>query len=92
MSLFGSIQLAGNALQANQIGLQVVGQNIANASTPGYSREQVQFEAGPTQQDGGLLLGSGVLVQGVQPVINQYLNESVWNSNSACNVPCAISG
>jgi flagellar hook-associated protein 1 len=83
MSLFGSIQMASNSLQANQIGLQVVGQNIANASTPGYSREQVVFEPGPTQQDGALLLGTGVLVQGVQPQINQYLNESLWNSNSA---------
>ncbi len=85
MSLFGSIQLAGNSLQANQIALQVVGQNIANASTPGYSREQVEFAAGPTQQDGALLLGTGVSIQGVQPQINQYLNDSVWNSNSAAS-------
>ncbi len=85
MSLFGSIQLAGNALKANQIALQVVGQNIANASTPGYSREQVIFTPGPTQQDGALLLGTGVIVQGVQPQINEFLNESVWNSNSAAS-------
>ena len=31
MSLFGSIQMAGNTLQAMQIGLHVVGNNIANA-------------------------------------------------------------
>ena len=83
MSLFGTIQMATNSLQANQIGLQVVGQNISNASTPGYSREQVIFAPGPSQQYGSLLLGTGVLVQGVQPQINQYLNESLWNSNSA---------
>ena len=41
MSLFSSIQMASNSLQIQQIGLQVAGQNIANASTPGYSREQV---------------------------------------------------
>ena len=31
MSLFGSLQLAGNTLRAMQIGLHVVGNNIANA-------------------------------------------------------------
>ncbi len=36
MSLFSSIQLANNTLRAQQIGLQVTGQNIANANTPGY--------------------------------------------------------
>ena len=34
MSLFGSIHLAGNALRAQDIGLQVVGQNIANQFAP----------------------------------------------------------
>ena len=59
MSLFGSIQMAGNSLQANQIGLQVVGQNIANASTPGYSREQVEFAAGPSAAGRRLTAGHG---------------------------------
>ena len=36
MSLLGSIRMAGNTLQADDIALQVVGQNIANANTPGY--------------------------------------------------------
>ena len=43
MSLFGTLQLASNALQAQQIGLQVVGQNIANVNTPGYSRARVNL-------------------------------------------------
>ena len=40
MSLFGAIQMGGNTLQAMQIGLQVVGNNIANANTPGYVRQE----------------------------------------------------
>ena len=42
MSLFSTIQLARNTLRADQIAIQVVGQNIANANTPGYIREQVR--------------------------------------------------
>ena len=47
MSLLSSIRMASNTLRANQIAMQVVGQNIANANTPGYIREEVNFAARP---------------------------------------------
>lgn len=75
MSLFGSLQIAANSLQAQQIGLQVVGQNIANANTPGYSREEVVFTPAPTQRIGSLVLGLGVSVQAVTQKIDQFLEE-----------------
>ena len=50
MSLSGSLQIASNSLRATQIGLQVVGQNISNANTPGYIREEVNYAPAPTQQ------------------------------------------
>lgn len=75
MSLFSSIQLANNALRAQQIGLQVVGQNIANANTPGYIREEVRLAPAATQQLGGLLLGMGVQVVSVNQKIDQFLEE-----------------
>ena len=73
MSLFGSIQMAGNTLQANDIGLQVVGQNIANANTPGYIREKLNLTPGATQQIGGLAIGTGVQVQSISQEIDKYL-------------------
>ena len=47
MSLFGSIQMGSSTLRAMQIGLQVVGNNIANADTPGYIREEAVFAPAP---------------------------------------------
>lgn len=82
MSLFGTLQLAGNSLQAQQIGLQVVGQNMANANTPGYSREQVLLTPAPTQQLGQITLGTGVEVQGVVQKVDEFLNERLRNANS----------
>ncbi len=73
MSLFSSIQLANNALRAMQIGLQVTGQNIANANTPGYIREEVVFSPARTQRIGNLLLGLGVEVEGVIQKIDRFL-------------------
>jgi flagellar hook-associated protein 1 len=73
MSLFSSIQMAGNALRANEIALQVAGQNISNANTPGYLREQIQLKPGPTQQLGNLLLGTGVMVEAITQVVDRFL-------------------
>ena len=74
MSLFGTLQLASNALQAQQIGLQVVGQNIANVNTPGYSRATVNLTPAATQRVGKLLLGLGVQVDSIVQVTDAHLN------------------
>lgn len=82
MSLFSTIQISSGALQANQIGLQVVGQNIANDNTPGYSREVVNYVPAPTQQIGTISLGTGVQVQGVVQVVDQFLEQRLRGANS----------
>ena len=82
MSLFSTIQLSSNALQANQIGLQVVGQNIANDNTPGYSREVVNYAPAPMQQIGNISLGTGVQVQGVVQVVDQFLEQRLRGANA----------
>ena len=74
-SLYGSIRMASNTLQANQIALQVVGQNIANANTPGYIREEVMLTPAPTQKYGGLILGMGVQVSAVVQKIDHFLEQ-----------------
>jgi flagellar hook-associated protein 1 len=73
MSLFSTIQMTGNTLRANEIALQVVGQNIANANTPGYLREEIHLVPGPTQQLGNLLLGTGVEVDSITQVVDKFL-------------------
>ena len=82
MSLFSSIHMASNSLKAMQIGLQVVGQNIANSNTPGYIREEVVYTPSPTQQLGGLLLGTGVQVTGIIQKIDLFLAERLRGSQS----------
>ena len=82
MSLFSTMQMASNALQANQIGLQVVGQNIANCNTPGYIREEMLLAPAPTQRVGGLLLGMGVSVEAVVQKIDDFLEERLRSAVS----------
>lgn len=73
MSLFGSIQIAGNTLNAMQIGLHVVGNNIANANTPGFVREKAIFSPAPTQQLGNLTLGLGVEVEAIVQNLDKFV-------------------
>ncbi len=82
MSLFSALQLGNNALQAQQIGLQVTGQNIANANTPGYIREEVVFSPAPTQRKGGLLLGLGVEVTAIIQKIDKFVEERLRGATS----------
>lgn len=82
MTLFSSIQIANNALQAAQLGLQVTGNNIANANTPGYIRERLVLAPAPTQQYGELLLGLGVKVEAVVQLTDRFLEERLRAAES----------
>ena len=82
MSLSGTIQLAANSLVAQQIGLQVVGNNIANAATPGYLRQRVDYVPAPTQERGLLRFGLGVRVQGITSHINQFVQDRLRRATS----------
>ncbi|MCH2128478.1 MAG: flagellar hook-associated protein FlgK [Pirellulaceae bacterium] len=82
MSLSGTIQLAANSLLAQQIGLQVIGNNIANAATPGYLRQQVDYVPAPTQERGSLRLGLGVRVQGITSQVNQFVQDRLRRATS----------
>jgi len=82
MSLFSSIRMASNTMRADQIALQVVGQNIANAETPGYIREEIVLKPAPIQKLGGLPLGLGVQVAAVIQKIDQFLEERLRASVS----------
>lgn len=69
-------------MQAQQIGLQVVGQNMANANTPGYSREEAVLSPAPVQRMGNLTLGLGVQVTAIVQQVDEFLNERLRGTNS----------
>ena len=59
MSLFGIMQLSSNALNAASLGLQVTGNNIANANTPDYIRQRLVQEPRAGLSHGRLDRGAG---------------------------------
>ncbi|ANM30557.1 hypothetical protein ABI59_14690 [Acidobacteria bacterium Mor1] len=60
--LFGYYDLGLRTLNAARIGLQVAGDNISNASTPGFARRRVDFAPGPPIKIDGAYLDQGVTI------------------------------
>ncbi|MGH8074214.1 MAG: flagellar hook-associated protein FlgK [Lysobacter sp.] len=56
----GLLSTGSSALLAFQRALNTVGHNVANASTPGYSRQRVHMEARVGQDNGAGAIGTGV--------------------------------
>jgi flagellar hook-associated protein 1 FlgK len=83
MSLFGTIQQSSGALQAAQIGLQVVGNNIANANTPGYIRQTLEQASAVASRDGNLIKGHGVRTLGITQSIDKALAERMIQAQTA---------
>lgn len=83
MSLIGTIQQSAGALQAAQIGLQVVGNNIANANTSGYIRQQLEQASANAVRDGGLIKGLGVRTTGIVQTVDKALAERMYGAKSA---------
>jgi flagellar hook-associated protein 1 len=61
---FSSYELSRRALVANQLGMAVTGQNIANVNTPGYTRQKVALASTETRLIGTQMTAAGVSVEG----------------------------
>ncbi|MGH9719660.1 MAG: flagellar hook-associated protein FlgK [Bryobacteraceae bacterium] len=57
MSLFSSLTTSAHSLLAYQRALDVVQNNVTNASSPGYARQSQIIESKPFQPEGGLIGG-----------------------------------
>lgn len=69
MSTFSGLNTAYTALTAARRGLDVIGQNVANVNTPGYTRQRLETSAtSPLASTGfstGPRVGQGVTVDGI---------------------------
>ncbi len=72
--LFGSMSIALQSLLAQQGAMGGVANNVANANTPGYSRETPILEETPPTSRGNVLVGTGVTMDKVGSVRDNILN------------------
>jgi flagellar hook-associated protein 1 FlgK len=91
ISTFMGLQTALSGLQADQEAINTTGQNIANANTPGYSRQVVSLQAAmplsvpalSSLTGMGAQLGTGVDATTINRIRNQFLDVQYRTQNSA---------
>jgi len=72
-SLFGSLSIALRSLLAQQGALGTVTNNIANANTPGYSRQRPVLREEAPIFNGHLVLGDGVTLESIRSIRDRIL-------------------
>ena len=77
------MSLGTSALYAAYAQLQTTGNNIANANTPGYSRQSVQLATAGSAWNGSGFYGRGVTVESVNRASNMFLTQQAVAAGSA---------
>ena len=93
MSLTGLLAIARGALVTHERAVGVIGHNIANAETPGYSRQHAGLTAEEPQSFPFGQIGRGVKFAGIDRLRNTFYDQG-WRreaSVKACNVLASIS-
>ncbi|HOI54350.1 MAG TPA: flagellar basal body protein, partial [Phycisphaerae bacterium] len=85
MGIYSAFSIGRTALVANQAALEVIGNNIANASTPNYSRQVPIMVPGPSLNT-GMHLGTGVRLEAIRRVydtaVESRLRDAISNGQS----------
>lgn len=79
--LFDALNSARTSLEVNQKSIEVVGNNISNVNTEGYSRQYTQLSQYPAVNFGDFFIGQGVKVADIQRdhdvfIQNQLIDKS----------------
>ncbi len=83
MSFF-EFNIGVSGLYAAQRGLSVASNNIANATTEGYSRQVLRQEASKALSGIGVgMLGTGVNTTGIERLRDSYLDLKLWKQNAS---------
>lgn len=81
MSLTNALQIGRSGLVANQAAVEVAGNNLANAATPGYTRQTaVLAPASPVEISPGMFVGTGVKLQSIIRNIDAALDARIRNA------------
>lgn len=89
LSTFHGLETARRAMTTQQYALQTMGHNVANANTPGYSRQRVNFAQTETFPAPAMnrpqlpgFLGTGVKAESIQRIRDQFLDIQFRNENN----------
>ena len=80
--LNASLYLGLTGLQTQQSALNVVGHNIANVNTPGYTRQRADLSANQSLPEGQVFFGTGVTLDAVQGIRDRFLDLQIYRETA----------
>ncbi|MBP9712246.1 MAG: flagellar hook-associated protein FlgK [Sterolibacterium sp.] len=80
-----ALNIGVTGLNVAQMNLNTTGQNIANASTPGYTRQQVVQQANQPMYTGAGFIGQGVNVSTIKRAYSDYLTTQVLGAQAGAS-------
>lgn len=84
--IFSTFNTANKGLLVQQAALHTTGHNISNANTAGYSRQRVDTKADLAFNYIGVgQLGTGVKIDGVVRLVDDYVSKQIRQENSVAN-------
>ena len=78
----GLLGIGLSGILGHQAALNTTANNITNANTPGYSRQEVQFGVQTPQRTGAGSIGTGVNVENIRRLANEYLTQQIREDSS----------
>ena len=78
----GLMGIGLSGILSHQTALNTTGNNITNANTEGYSRQEVQFATQEGQRTGAGSIGSGVTIENIRRLADDYLNQQIREDSS----------
>ena len=82
IGLFGALDVAVSGMFVSQLATQVVNHNIANANTPGYSRQFLRIGSQDPLQVTYGSIGRGATSLGVERAQNEFLQQQLVDQNA----------
>jgi len=92
MSLSSILSIARSALLTQQLAMEVTANNVANANTPGYSRQTLQLTPGTPVQFPLYSVGSGVDAAGITRSRSQFYDASYRTDNGLLGQSSTLNG
>ncbi|EJM24506.1 flagellar hook-associated protein FlgK [Pseudomonas sp. GM21] len=86
------LNIGMSGLSASQSSLMTTGNNIANADTAGYSRQQTVQGTKASNQFGNVYIGTGTTLADVRRVYNSYLDAQLQTTTSLNSDAAAYAG
>ena len=75
--LFNALNSARTSLEVNQKSIEIVGNNISNVNTAGYSRQKANFETYPAMNFGDFFIGQGVKITNVSREHDVFIDQQI---------------